>query len=162
MNKADTSLKLRIFVVGNSVKNIVSDVIKSLKAHKIDIEVCDDIYTLIGRSAKSEIKSLLVIGSLRQLAKEQGRFFKIARNNGLACCCVINGGKGYRAEEILSAIKAGAFVVSKPSDVVDAIEKLLLANETLPSESSKVQSSIGQESVTTKEEIDTLLGNIDE
>ncbi len=157
MNKADTSSKLRIFIVGDSIKEIISDVIKSLRTCKIDIEVCDDIYTLIGRSAKSEIKSLLVIGSLRQLVKEQGRFFEVAGNNGLACCCVINGGKGHRAEEILSAIKAGAFVVSKPSDIVEVIEKLLAANDTFSFESGKVQGTFEDQCVITKEEIDELL-----
>lgn len=161
MNRTDHNSKLRIFVVGDSIKEIISDVINSLGTDKFDIEVCDDIYTLFSRIAKREMKNLMVIGCLRQLAKEQGRFFEIARNNDLACCCVIDNGNGHRAEEILAAVKAGAFIISEPVEIKEVIKSLYSYKGSCYLEDSELRPVIKDEFRTTKAELDALLGNVD-
>jgi hypothetical protein len=85
---------------------------------------CEDVYSAVGRMAERAGARGVVIGRLGELAREDGRFFEIARRNGFACCCLVEKDFADRRRAVLAAMEAGAFVVTEATEIDEVLMDL--------------------------------------
>ena len=186
MTERGLNLELEAIVVGGSSDEFVQCVMNSLGGCGVEAILCEDVYSAVGKAAVGRGSNGVVIGRLGQLGREQGRFFHIARRNGFACCCLADRDLPARRGQILSAIKAGVFVVTQPTEILEvlmelwggddvgppdeqqpggaealldrAIEKLLTGGRAGSSGNSWVSHFFKDEFLATSDELDALFG----
>ncbi len=98
-------------------------------AHEYEVEAvqCEDVYLAVAATARASGRRMLVVGTMRELAREDGRFFQIAEANAQRCCCLLGHDPVMCAGGMFAAIRSGASVV-RDVQQVDAIFKDWLAN----------------------------------
>jgi len=158
MAKLDSDLQLQVIVVGSSTDELVHRTMNSLGDHGVEYILCDDVYSAVGELARNESGNVLVIGRFGQLSREQGRFFHMACDNGYTCFCIADRELVRKRKQILTAIEAGAFVTNEPAEIGEVVTKLLQGSSPEKKGSGKTPKSIKDEFVTTKAELDSLLG----
>jgi hypothetical protein len=159
--KAGSNLPLQVIVVGSSADQFVRHTTNLLGDCGLEFILCDDVYSAVGELAKSESRNVLVIGRLGQLSKEQGRLFHMACENGYACCCLADADLVRKQKQILTAIETGAFIIHEPAEIREVVTKLLAGSgDCSPGNkgNDKATATIKAEFLTTKAELDALLG----
>jgi len=154
----DSNLQLQVIVVGSSTDELVHRTMNSLGDHGVEYILCDDVYSAVGELAKNESGNVLVIGRLGQLSREQGRFFQMACENGYNCCCIADRELVRKRKQILTAIEAGAFVINEPAEIGEIVTKLSQDSTPEKNRYDKAPKFIKNEFVTTKAELNALLG----
>ncbi len=117
-------MQLQAVVVGGSSDELVRGVMGLAGGHGIESVRCEDVYSAVGRVAERVGVRGVVIGRLGELAREDGRFFEIARRNGFACCCLVEKDSPERRHAVLAAMEAGAFVVSEAAEIDKVLMEL--------------------------------------
>ncbi len=166
MGKFDSSCRLQAIVVGSSADEFVRDTMSLLGDYKIEFVLCEDVYSAVGRLAKNNSDgNVLVIGRIEQLSREKGRFFHIAGENRVSCCCLVDGNlvwkRRYPGVPGLAATETGAFIINEPVEIEKVIAGLLAGGLTSSSnkfENNKAPAFIKDEFLATKAELDALLG----
>jgi hypothetical protein len=156
----DKTLQLQLMFVGGSTDEFIRHVMNLSGQHSIDFICCDDVYSAVGELAKSERPNVLVAGRIRQLSKEQGRFFHIVREKGYRCCCLADGDANRQREFVLAANETGAFIINEPVEIEDVVRKLLSGNgECAPGKKGGRRRThfFKDEFLTTRAELDALL-----
>jgi len=110
-------LQLQAVVVGGSSDELVRGVMGLAGGYGIEPVRCEDVYSAVARVAEKAGARGVVIGRLGELGREDGRFFEIARRNGFACCCLVEKDFAERRREVLTAVEAGASVVSEAAEI---------------------------------------------
>lgn len=158
-----SNVQLRAIVVGSSTDDFVQYTANLLEDYDIEFAHCGDVYSAVGELAKSISGNVLAIGRLEQLSREQGRFFHIASDKGIWCCCLVDGSLIKRHRYLgpeLTANQAAVSVINEPAQIEQVITRLLadnLASSPCKKE-NKSSDFIKDEFLTTKAELDALLG----
>lgn len=186
MAELGLNLQLEVVVVGGSSDEFVQCVMNLLGGCGAKTILCEDVYSAVGKMAAGRASNGVVIGRLGQLSREDGRFFHIARRNGLACCCLADKDLAERRRQVLSAIKAGVFVAIEPKEILEVLMKLSGGDDVRPpdeqqpgearalldkvmrgllaggragsSENNRALDFLKDEFLTTRAELDALLG----
>lgn len=117
MAELASGLQLQAVVVGGSSDELVGYATSLAGGYGIESVRCEDVYSAVGRMAERAGARGVVIGRLGELAREDGRFFEIARRNGFACCCLVDKGLAERRQAVLAAMEAGASVVTEVTEI---------------------------------------------
>lgn len=159
--QTDSNLPLQAIVVGSSADQFVRQTINLLGDYGVEFVLCDDVYSAVGELAKTETGNALVVGRLGQLSAEQGRLFHMACGKGYTCCCLADADLVRKRKQILTAVETGAFVIHEPAEIREVVTKLLAGSRDCPpgkKANDKATASIKAEFLTTKAELDALLG----
>jgi len=124
MAELASGMQLQAVVVGGSSDELVRGVMGLAGGYGIESVRCDDVYSAVGRVAKRTGARGVVIGRLGELAREDGRFFEIARRNGFACCCLVEKDSAERPREIRAAMEAGASIVTGAAEIEELLMNL--------------------------------------
>ena len=161
MEKFGSNTQLQAIIVGSSSDGFVRYAADLLTDYEVDFVRCEDVYSAVSELAANRNGNVLVIGRFEQLSREGGRFFQKVSENGLACCCLAEWNFARKRKQILAAIETGAFIINEPAEIAEVVTKLLGSSSiSLPEkkENNKASAFIKDEFLTTKAEIDALLG----
>jgi len=151
MAKDNSDLGSCIVVVGNPSSEFAQTAASLAHEARIDTVLCDDVYAAVTQIAKAADRHILTVGTIPELAKENGSFFRIAAAHAVRCCCLLDQagpagregdpprdpsplGKtakgeishwGIRTQDLLAAVHAGATVLSDVQDLRGILEEWL-------------------------------------
>jgi hypothetical protein len=139
---------------------LASEVERLAAEYEVDIARCDDVYAATAELALSTDRCVLVVGRLRELAKEDHRFFAIAVRSGARCCGLVDATTPVEPNVVPAAVRAGVSVVGTTEQIRDVFDAWL-AGTGCPS--SRVVAHLDEEDRATEAELNALLGQeIDE
>lgn len=104
-------------VVGDPCSEFVQAMVRLARERQVQTVRCEDVYSAVAAAARASGRRVLVVGAMRELAREGGRFFQIVEGNGQRCCCLADRGPGVSADGMSAAIRSGTFVVGDATDV---------------------------------------------
>lgn len=157
MTNDSSSKDLQAVIVGSSRDAFVQKAIGLLKDYAVGFVVCEDIYSAVGELAKSTVGDWLVIGRLRSLSAENGRFIEKANENGYRLCCFVEGGSAIKYREILGVMRNGGLVINEPEKLAEVIDELL-SGYGVSSVEGRKSSAFGEgDFAPTQAELDALL-----
>jgi hypothetical protein len=125
MVEGDPGRRLCVIVVQGLRRQLVTEVTRLAAEYEVDVTLSDDVYAAVAELARSASPCALVIGPLRELAKENGRLFRVAVRNGARCCVWLDAESPGERTEVLSLVRAGVSVVEKIEEVRGTIEDWL-------------------------------------
>ena len=96
------------------------------REYELEVARCDDIYTAVAELAKGAGRSLMVIGTLSELAQENARLFALAGAAGAQCCCLLDQAEAAERGNILAAVRAGARLAGRANEMRAALEDWLI------------------------------------
>lgn len=85
----------------------------------------------------------------------------MACEKGYTCCCLADVDLVRKRKQILTAIETGAFIINEPAEIREVVTKLLAGRRDCPPRkktNDRATASIKAEFLTTKAELDALLG----
>ncbi len=104
-------------VVGDPCSGFVQAMIRLAGDSRVQTVRCEDVYSAVATVARAGARRVFIAGTMRDLAREQGRFFQIAEANGLRCCCLVECGPAVDAGGMQAAIRSGAEIVNDATQV---------------------------------------------
>jgi hypothetical protein len=114
-----------VVVVGDPNGELVSTMRRWAREGEIDAVTCDDVYAAVARIAQAAGRRVLVVGRMRDLARENDVFFRIAAAHAICCCCLLDQtGPSLRAA-LLAVLQAGVTVVDSVPDVRRILQEWL-------------------------------------
>ena|GEM_PF-5717533 len=147
--------KPAVFIVGRPSDEFVRHAVDVLGRYDVEFGLCEDVYDAVSKLARQQGGSVLVIGRLGQLGREEGRFFKIICGSGFSCCCLADGDVVRRRDRILNALENGVLMIREPMEIEEVVAGLLrdMADRS-PEKERKSQKPSGIEQV-----VSTVLGS---
>jgi hypothetical protein len=125
MVEGDPGRRSCVIVVRALRRQLVTEVTRLAAEYEVDVTLCDDVYAAVAELAGAASPCALVIGQLRELAKENGRLFRVAVRNGARCCVWLDAESPAQRGEVLGVIRAGASVVEGIEEIRGMIENWL-------------------------------------
>ncbi|MEN6575212.1 MAG: hypothetical protein ABFD90_02625 [Phycisphaerales bacterium] len=104
-------------VVGDPCSEFVQAMVRLARESQVQTIRCEDVYSAVAIVARASGRRVFIAGAMRELAREEGRFFQIAEANGQRCCCFVRHDPAVGAGEMLAAVRSGACVVGDPKQV---------------------------------------------
>ena len=128
----------------------------------IEYSCCEDVYAATAELAGRRDGKILVVGTLRELSREQMRFFYICRQRPLARCFCLADSEC--SEKIVQAVREGAAVAGDIKELkqmiaaglADGKDEEIVSTETPDESASRKQ--IDHDVHLTKDELDVVLG----
>ncbi len=117
MTGGSSELDPCVVIVGDSRCEFVRAMVRLARDCQIQAVRCEDVYFAVVAMARAGGRPVFVVGVLRELAREKGRFFRIAEANAQRCCCLVDPDPSLDAEAILAAIRTGMCVVGAVEEV---------------------------------------------
>ena len=114
--------QLQAIVVGSSSDEFVRDVLNLSGRYDLDTVLCEDVYS--GICKLGEALGGVVVGRHEELAREDGRFFDVARRYGFTCCCFVDKNVAGRQRELLKAMEHGALLVTELGKIDELLMEL--------------------------------------
>jgi hypothetical protein len=111
--------------VGDPCSEFVRTAVRLAHEYEVDTVRCDDVYSAVAVTVKAGGRPVLVVGSLRDLARENGRFFQIAAACATRCCCYLEKTTAADHSGILPALRAGAAVLGTTREIRGVLEAWL-------------------------------------
>jgi hypothetical protein len=144
----------RLIAVGGEHDGLAKHVYRVAAEYELPTVRCDDIYTAVADLAAERDHCALVVGPLRELAREGGHFFRVAARNR-ARCAVLLGPRGADGrDDVLMAVRAGAWVIDRVDELLGVVETWLAR----PVHSPAGPRLVSEEFRATEAELDALLG----
>jgi hypothetical protein len=140
--------------VGSSRSRLVTEILRLAAEYEVEGARCDDIYSAVADLAAGPRCCALVVGPLRDLAKEDGSFFRVAARNGARCAVLLEQPGPDDRSAVLTAIRARATMI----DAVDELRGVVEAWLVSPGCPPQVSRLAGDEFRATEAELDALLG----
>jgi len=144
----------RLIAVGGLQDRWVTEVLRMAAEYEVAAVCSDDIYTAVAELAGDRCRCVLVVGPLRELARENGHFFRVAARNGARCAVLLEKPGAAERNDVLAAVRAGAWVIDTIDEVQRGVETWL-AGPACPPGVSRV---VHEEFRATEAELDALLG----
>jgi len=144
----------RLIVVGGLHDRLVTEVWRVGAEYEVPVARCDDMYAAVAQVAGGAGRSTLVVGRLRELAREDRHFFTVAARHDARCCVLSERPGSAERREILAAVRAGASVIDRIADVRSAVEEWL-TGDGRPLHATRL---MHEELQATEAELDALLG----
>lgn len=147
-----------LVVVGDPCSEFVRTMVRLAREYQVEAIPCDDVYSAVAATATTSGRRALVVGPIRELAREGSRFFQIAEMNSLRCCCLLDRGTLAGSVGMLAAARAGAAVVDDAREVRPVFQEWLttgghravrrslcdLADEDLRATEAELSALLGQ------------------
>jgi len=157
MVEGDLRRRLCLVVGGRSRDGLVAELRRITVDYQVSVVRCESVYTATAELVRKGARTALVIGTLRELAAEQGRFFALATRNRARCCAVLDRTETAQPETLLAAVRGGAAVVANVADVRSVLDGwlgegasrpggLALADEEYRATEAELKALLGQES----------------
>jgi hypothetical protein len=112
-------------VVGDPCSEFVRTMVRLAREYQVEAVLCDDVYSAVVATARAGGRTTLVVGSIRELAREDNRFFQLAEANSLRCCCLMEKGAVLESAGMLNAVRTGAAIVSEAREVRAVLKEWL-------------------------------------
>ncbi|UCD49870.1 MAG: hypothetical protein JSW27_20365 [Phycisphaerales bacterium] len=144
----------RLMAVGGSRDQLAIEALRLAAEYEVEGARCDDIYSAVADLAGGRRGCTLVVGRLRELAKEDGRFFRVAARNGARCAVLLDRPGPDDRREVLAAVRARATMLDAIDEIRGAVEAWLASPGCLPA----VPRLSRDEFRATEAELDALLG----
>ena len=148
----------KVIIIAKETDCFVGPVVHILNTKGLDYLLCEDIYAATMQLTKQRNVAFLVIGSVHRVICEDDSFLSLLMNLDGLCCCILDDPMSYRMSTIIKkAVTYGLLLVSNPEDIHILIDRVCNRfdhdNKTYHS-----WNHFHQNSVTTEEEINALLG----
>lgn len=114
-----------VVIVGDQGDERTQVLIRLARESRIDVLQCNDVYTAAVQIARAADRRLLVAGSIRELAREDGAFFRVAAAHGVRCCCLLDSGDTMGREALLAAVRAGATILGSAQELQGVLQEWL-------------------------------------
>jgi len=131
-----------VVVVGDPRGELVQTTMRLAREGEIDAVACDNVYGAVAQIAKAAGRRVLAVGTMQELARENGAFFRIAAAHAVQCCCLLDrtgpaGREGNRApqceiahlatrtQDLLAALGAGVTILGAVPDVRSVLKEWL-------------------------------------
>jgi len=114
--------QLQVIAVGSSSDEFVREVLNLSGGYDLDTVLCEDVYS--GVCKLGEALGGVVVGRHEELAREDGRFFDVARKYGFTCCCFVDKNVAGRQRELLEAMERGVLVVTELGKIDELLMEL--------------------------------------
>ena len=79
----------RLMAVGGSRDRLTGEALRLAAEYEVEGARCDDIYSAVAELARGRRCCTLVVGPLRELARDDGHFFRVAARNGARCAVLL-------------------------------------------------------------------------
>ena len=79
-----------VVVVGDPGGALVRTTVQLAREGDIDAVVCGDVYAAVAHLGRVVGRRVLAVGTMQELARENGIFFRIAAAHGISCCCLLD------------------------------------------------------------------------
>jgi len=127
MAKDKSSLGSCIVVVGDPGREFVQTTVRLAREWEIDAVPCDNAYAAVVALAQAAGRRILVVGEIRELARENRAFFRIAAAHAARCYGWLDQGHPIGREDLLAALRAGASILGNVQDIRDILKEWLAA-----------------------------------
>lgn len=144
----------RLMAVGGSRDKLAVETLHLAAEYEVEGARCDDIYSAVAELARSHRCCTLVVGALRELAREEGRFYRVAARNGARCAVLLEQPGPDDRRMVLTAVRAGATIIDALDGLRGAVEAWLAGPGCGP-DMSRLSAD---EYRATEAELDALLG----
>jgi hypothetical protein len=114
-----------VVVVGDPGGELVQTTVRLARERETDTVTCDDVYAAVAQIAKAAGRRVLALGTMQELAGENGAFFRIAAANGIRCCCLLDQVISARRSDLLAALGGGATIFGDVQDVRSLLDQWL-------------------------------------
>lgn len=112
-------------VVGDPCSEFVRTMVRLAREYQVEAVLCDDVYSAVAATARAGGRTMFVVGPIRELAKEDHRFFQLAEANSLRCCCLLEKGPVRESAGMLNAVRTGAAIVGETREVRSILKEWL-------------------------------------
>lgn len=129
MVEGDLGHPLVIIAVATGQDVLTVDLSRLADEYEVDMIRCEDVYAAVAELALSRDRRALVVGRLRELAKEKRRLFGIAARHGARCCALLDPETSAQRSAILAALRAGVSVVETTAEIQNVLAAWLAGKE---------------------------------
>jgi hypothetical protein len=132
MAKSDSGLGSCVMVVGDLAGEAVQAIVRLTREDGIEAVPCGNVYSAVAQMADLTARRLLVIGTIQELGRHDGAFFRMAATHGVRCCCLLDhgnravppvhrlpehGSPRWQARALLTALQAGVSLLGDAQDI---------------------------------------------
>lgn len=117
MKRGSSGLDPWVVVVGDPRSEFVQAMVRLSREHQVEVLRCEDVYSAVATMARAGGRRVLVVGAMRELAREGGRFFRIAEANAQRCCCLVRHDPSLDAGAMTAAIRSGVHLARDTQEV---------------------------------------------
>lgn len=125
MAKDKSSLGSCVVVVGDPGSEFAQATVRWAREWEVDTVPCDDAYAAVVALAKAAGRRTLVVGEIRELARENRALFRIAAAHAVRCYGWLDQGRPIARKDLLPALRAGASILSDVQDIRDILKRWL-------------------------------------
>lgn len=125
MAGGNSGLTPRMIVVGDARSEFVRETVRLANEYRVEAVQCDDVYATVAQAAQSAGRRVLIVGTMRELARENGRLFPLAATNAVRCCCLLEKGTVTGRAIVLAALRTGIAVAGESREVRAILEDWL-------------------------------------
>jgi len=145
VTKSSSSKQLYTIIVGNKNDSFVCYAVDLMGDLGIEATVYEDVYSATAVISKKISQDVLVVGRLKPLSAERGRFFQKIEEKGLFCCCLRDKlsvqKQQYRNVFQSNVCDRSCIVINKPDEIKAVLTKLLADSKLSLSNEKKNNSS---------------------
>jgi hypothetical protein len=132
MAGGNSGLTPRVIVVGDPGSELVREMVRLAREYEVEAVPCDDVYAAVAQAARSAARRVMIVGTVRELTREESRLFPVAAANAVRCCCLIERGAMVGRAALLSALRAGAAIAGETREVRAVLEDWLAGRRPDP------------------------------
>ena len=125
MVEGDSARHRRVIVVDGRRDGLVGQTLRLTSDYDVEITQCDDVYSAVAELAAPGKSAVLLVGQLRELARENGRLFALAERNRAQCCCVLEPGRPAAQADVLAAIGGNVSLVAQAEELERVVQEWL-------------------------------------
>lgn len=157
MAGGSSGLGPRVIVVGDPCSEFVRRMVRRACEREVETVRCDDAYAAVAEMAGLTGRRALIVGTMRELARENGRFFEIAAADAIPCCCLLDPCAATGRDGILTASRAGATVIGDLREAEEVLTEWLAGDGRRPGRLTP-QDLLDDDLRATEAELSALLG----
>ena len=146
-----------VIVVGDPCSEFVRTMVRLAREREVEAVPCDDAYSAVAEIGGLVDRRVLIVGTMRELTRENGRFFELAAADAIRCCCFVDTRTAAGRDGILSASRAGAAVISDLREAEDVLTEWLAGDGRRPGRLAP-QDLLDDDLRATEAELSALLG----
>lgn len=157
MAGGSSGLGLRLVVVGDPRSEFVRTMVRLACECEVQAVQCHDVYSAVAEMGGLSGRRTLIVGTMRELTRENGRFFELAAADAIRCCCLLDARTTAGRDGVLAASRAGATVIGDLREAEDVLTEWLAGDGHRP-ERLAPQDLLDDDLRATEAELSALLG----
>jgi hypothetical protein len=145
MAKGNSDLGSCVIVVGEPGSELVRTTVRLAGEGELDVVLCDNVYSATAGVAQAKGRRILVVGPIRDLADQNGVFFRIAHSHAARCCCLLDHRHRVGREDLRTALQSGVTIVGDVQDVGSVLTQWLTTASSAVARPPRATGDEGQE-----------------